>query len=146
MTPYTRAHTSPPATPLPLARLPRLAAPTLVSSTTSNRAIRVAAATNPRIPPLPRRRKYLTCCALTTVCGAYTSVSDASPSAQHNRPAYAPPAGPPPGAHNQGMHMPPTGQQHYGPQFENQSSHQVQQPYFQYSQCTGKKKALCVSA
>ena len=42
--------------------------------------------------------------------------------------------------------MPPTGQQHYGPQFENQSSHQVQQPYFQYSQCTGKKKALCVSA
>ncbi|KAL1668315.1 caspase domain-containing protein [Schizophyllum commune] len=66
------------------------------------------------------------------------------PPAQHNRPAYAPPAGPPPGAHNQGMHMPPTGQQRYGPQFENQSSHQVQQPYFQYSQCTGKKKALCI--
>ncbi|KAL1697145.1 caspase domain-containing protein [Schizophyllum commune] len=66
------------------------------------------------------------------------------PPAQHNRPAYAPPAGPPPGARNQGMHMPPTGQQHYGPQFENQSSHQMQQPYFQYSQCTGKKKALCI--
>ncbi|KAI0303843.1 caspase domain-containing protein [Multifurca ochricompacta] len=40
-------------------------------------------------------------------------------------------AGPPP--------RPPQGQQRYGPQ-----SQQQQQPYFQYSQCTGKKKALCI--
>ncbi|KAJ7364076.1 peptidase C14, caspase domain-containing protein [Mycena albidolilacea] len=39
--------------------------------------------------------------------------------------------------------MPPTTQQHYGPQFQN-AQHQVQQPYFQYSQCNGKKKALCI--
>ncbi|KAJ7274358.1 peptidase C14, caspase domain-containing protein [Mycena haematopus] len=35
--------------------------------------------------------------------------------------------------------MPPTHQQHYGPQFQN-----AQQPFFQYSQCNGKKKALCI--
>ncbi|KAJ7016676.1 peptidase C14, caspase domain-containing protein, partial [Mycena alexandri] len=49
-------------------------------------------------------------------------------------PSYAPPPGPPP--------MPPTSQQHYGPQFQGQN--QMQQPYFQYSQCNGKKKALCI--
>ena len=32
---------------------------------------------------------------------------------------------------------PPAGQQYYGPQGS-------QQPFFQYSQCSGKKKALCV--
>lgn len=39
--------------------------------------------------------------------------------------------------------VPPTQMQHYGPQVQGQNQH-VQQPYFQYSQCTGKKKALCV--
>jgi hypothetical protein len=45
---------------------------------------------------------------------------------------YGPPPVPPP--------RPPQGQQHYGPR--PQSSNQ--QMYFQYSQCTGKKKALCI--
>ncbi|KAI0342819.1 hypothetical protein BDW22DRAFT_1428962 [Trametopsis cervina] len=49
--------------------------------------------------------------------------------------SYAPPSGPPP--------RPPTQQQNYGPQFEA-ANHTRQQPWFQYSQCTGKKKALCV--
>lgn len=44
-------------------------------------------------------------------------------------------AGPPP--------MPPQHQQHYGPQMGGQGG-QPQQPYFQYSQCNGRKKALCV--
>ncbi|KAH7884322.1 peptidase C14, caspase domain-containing protein [Phlebopus sp. FC_14] len=35
--------------------------------------------------------------------------------------------------------MPPSQQQFYGPQGQ-----QAQQPYFQYSQCNGKKKALCI--
>ncbi|KAF8520265.1 peptidase C14, caspase domain-containing protein [Hysterangium stoloniferum] len=39
--------------------------------------------------------------------------------------------------------MPPTQMQHYGPRVEG-ANHQVQQPYFQYSQCTGRKKALCI--
>ncbi|KAJ7931541.1 peptidase C14, caspase domain-containing protein [Mycena leptocephala] len=39
--------------------------------------------------------------------------------------------------------MPPTAQQHYGPQFQG-ANHQMQQPFFQYSQCNGKKKALCI--
>jgi len=39
--------------------------------------------------------------------------------------------------------MPPTQQQHYGPQFEG-ANHTQQQPFFQYSQCNGKKKALCI--
>ncbi|WOO76542.1 Metacaspase-1 [Vanrija pseudolonga] len=61
---------------------------------------------------------------------------------------YAPPPGgpggfqqypPPPG----GPPMrPPTGQQHYGPQFQGQGG--PQQPFFQYSQCTGKRKALLI--
>jgi hypothetical protein len=42
-----------------------------------------------------------------------------------------PPPDPPP--------PPPTQQQFYGPQFANQG-----QPFFQYSQCNGKKKALCI--
>ncbi|KAJ6619790.1 peptidase C14, caspase domain-containing protein [Mycena sp. CBHHK59/15] len=40
--------------------------------------------------------------------------------------------------------MPPTQQQNYGPQFQG-PNHQTQQPFFQYSQCNGKKKALCAS-
>ncbi|KAA1467452.1 peptidase C14 [Dentipellis sp. KUC8613] len=39
--------------------------------------------------------------------------------------------------------MPPPEQQNYGPQFEG-ANHQQQQPFFQYSQCNGKKKALCI--
>ncbi|KAH8830794.1 peptidase C14, caspase domain-containing protein [Flagelloscypha sp. PMI_526] len=39
--------------------------------------------------------------------------------------------------------MPPQQQQHYGPQMQG-PHHTTQQPYFQYSQCTGKKKALCI--
>ncbi|KZV90872.1 peptidase C14 [Exidia glandulosa HHB12029] len=39
--------------------------------------------------------------------------------------------------------MPPAQQQHYGPQFEGQD-HRMHQPWFQYSQCNGKKKALCI--
>lgn len=38
---------------------------------------------------------------------------------------------------------PPTQVQNYGPQFEG-ANHRTMQPSFQYSQCTGKKKALCV--
>uniref|UniRef100_A0A0W0EY84 Peptidase C14 caspase domain-containing protein n=1 Tax=Moniliophthora roreri TaxID=221103 RepID=A0A0W0EY84_MONRR len=45
------------------------------------------------------------------------------------------PNGPPP--------RPPTEQQYYGPQYQD-SQHHNRQPFFQYSQCTGKKKALCI--
>ncbi|KIY44706.1 peptidase C14, partial [Fistulina hepatica ATCC 64428] len=38
---------------------------------------------------------------------------------------------------------PPTGQQNYGPTFHDEN-HDLRQPMFQYSQCTGKKKALCI--
>ncbi|KAG2149074.1 metacaspase-1 [Suillus bovinus] len=48
--------------------------------------------------------------------------------------AYAPPGGPP--------QRPPNQQQYYGPQM--QGSNQMQQSFFQYSQCNGKKKALCI--
>ncbi|XAO21324.1 metacaspase-1 [Cryptococcus bacillisporus CA1280] len=39
--------------------------------------------------------------------------------------------------------QPPSQAQHYGPQLQGQNG-QSAQPYFQYSQCTGKKKALCI--
>lgn len=39
--------------------------------------------------------------------------------------------------------MPPSQVQHYGPHFEG-ANHRDAQPFFQYSQCTGKKKALCI--
>jgi len=39
--------------------------------------------------------------------------------------------------------MPPMNQQNYGPQFQGPNQ-QIQQPFFQYSQCTGRKKALCI--
>ncbi|KAG1775907.1 putative metacaspase [Suillus placidus] len=48
--------------------------------------------------------------------------------------AYAPPSGPP--------QRPPNQQQFYGPQI--QGPNQMQQSFFQYSQCNGKKKALCI--
>ncbi|XP_006459402.1 hypothetical protein AGABI2DRAFT_149555 [Agaricus bisporus var. bisporus H97] len=54
---------------------------------------------------------------------------------------YAPPGarqfqpGPPP--------RPPTNVQNYGPQIQG-PDHRTAQPYFQYSQCTGKRKALCI--
>ncbi|RXK41046.1 metacaspase-1 [Tremella mesenterica] len=38
---------------------------------------------------------------------------------------------------------PPTQMQHYGPQMQGQGGQQYQ-PYFQYSQCTGRRKALCI--
>ncbi|KAG5652122.1 Ca(2+)-dependent cysteine protease, partial [Sphagnurus paluster] len=52
---------------------------------------------------------------------------------------------PPPGNHQYGGHpmRPPMEQQNYGPTFQGQSGRDVQ-PYFQYSQCTGKKKALSI--
>ncbi|KNZ81863.1 Metacaspase-1 [Termitomyces sp. J132] len=53
------------------------------------------------------------------------------PDSQH----YAPPSGPPP--------RPPAHEQRYGPQFQSANG-QVAQPFFQYSQCTGKRKALCI--
>ncbi|KAI0784526.1 caspase domain-containing protein [Abortiporus biennis] len=49
---------------------------------------------------------------------------------------YAPPAGPPP--------RPPVSQQYYGPSFEGANHQQNQHAFFQYSQCTGKRKALCI--
>ncbi|KAI6125078.1 caspase domain-containing protein [Pisolithus croceorrhizus] len=42
-----------------------------------------------------------------------------------------------------GPPMPPSQYQFYGPQMQGPNN-QVQQPYFQYSQCTGKKRALCI--
>lgn len=38
---------------------------------------------------------------------------------------------------------PPQESQHYGPVIDGPNNSQ-QQPYFKYSQCTGRKKALCV--
>ncbi|KAJ8521737.1 hypothetical protein ONZ45_g1645 [Pleurotus djamor] len=52
---------------------------------------------------------------------------------QPNYPNYPPPPGPPP--------RPPSGVQYYGPQGNN---NQRSQPNFQYSQCNGKRKALCI--
>ncbi|KZT73594.1 hypothetical protein DAEQUDRAFT_743062 [Daedalea quercina L-15889] len=49
---------------------------------------------------------------------------------------YAPPPGPPP--------RPPTGQQNYGPRMNTPGGQEQLQPYFQYSQCTGRRKALCI--
>lgn len=60
--------------------------------------------------------------------------------------------GPPPGTPQTGYNTnygpppvppsrPPQGQQRYGPQAQGSTN---QQMYFQYSQCTGKKKALCI--
>lgn len=41
--------------------------------------------------------------------------------------------------------MPPSHAQYYGPQVQQQDGYgQQQQPYFQYSQCNGRKKALCI--
>ncbi|KAJ9108640.1 Ca(2+)-dependent cysteine protease [Naganishia adeliensis] len=39
---------------------------------------------------------------------------------------------------------PPPQQQYYGPQMQGGHHGQPQQPFFQYSQCTGSKKALCI--
>ncbi|KAI6155280.1 peptidase C14, caspase domain-containing protein [Pisolithus tinctorius] len=39
--------------------------------------------------------------------------------------------------------MPPAQQQYYGPPMQGPNQ-QTQQPFFQYSQCTGKKRALCI--
>ncbi|KAF8165657.1 caspase domain-containing protein [Crassisporium funariophilum] len=53
----------------------------------------------------------------------------------HHRGNAYHPHGPPP--------RPPTQVQNYGPHFEG-ANHKDAQPFFQYSQCTGKKKALCI--
>ncbi|KAI5118095.1 hypothetical protein M0805_005202 [Coniferiporia weirii] len=42
-----------------------------------------------------------------------------------------------------GQYMPPTEVQNYGPHFQGPDNRDAQ-PYFQYSQCTGRKKALCI--
>ncbi|WWC58303.1 metacaspase-1 [Kwoniella dejecticola CBS 10117] len=64
---------------------------------------------------------------------------------------FMPPSGPPqgggyapPGSYGRATPArPPTNQQHYGPQLHGQNG-QNAQPYFQYSQCTGRRKALCI--
>lgn len=65
--------------------------------------------------------------------GGYAPPSEPHP--EHGTRSYEPPSG--------NAHMPPTGQQHYGPHFEGKD-HQDHQPFFQYSQCTGKRKALLI--
>nr|XP_019014601.1 metacaspase-1 [Kwoniella pini CBS 10737]OCF53382.1 metacaspase-1 [Kwoniella pini CBS 10737] len=64
---------------------------------------------------------------------------------------FMPPSGPPqggagytpPGYGGAAPARPPTNQQHYGPQLHGQNG-QNAQPYFQYSQCSGRRKALCI--
>ncbi|PIL35656.1 hypothetical protein GSI_02386 [Ganoderma sinense ZZ0214-1] len=66
---------------------------------------------------------------------------------------YAPPPGPPPGAppSSYGGYQappgppppPPSSQQSYGPAFTGRDNQQ-HQLFYQYSQCNGKKKALCI--
>ncbi|WWC85991.1 metacaspase-1 [Kwoniella dendrophila CBS 6074] len=63
---------------------------------------------------------------------------------------YLPPSGPPrqggyvpPGYGGGAPVRPPSQAQHYGPQLHGQNG-QNAQPYFQYSQCTGRRKALCI--
>ncbi|KAF8322749.1 hypothetical protein DL93DRAFT_2071715 [Clavulina sp. PMI_390] len=41
-------------------------------------------------------------------------------------------------------HMPPQQMQYYGPQVQNGAFGEQAQPYFQYSMCNGRKKALCI--
>ncbi|KAH8112639.1 metacaspase [Phellopilus nigrolimitatus] len=64
--------------------------------------------------------------------------------------SFAPPSGPPPAPNYNSYpapsgppHMPPNGVQNYGPHFQGNDNRDMQ-PYFQYSQCTGRKKALCI--
>ncbi|KAH9945391.1 metacaspase [Epithele typhae] len=62
---------------------------------------------------------------------------------------YAPPSGPPPSSY--GGYQPPSGppphppsqMQNYGPSYQGADNRQHQMA-FQYSQCNGKKKALCI--
>ncbi|EJF64750.1 hypothetical protein DICSQDRAFT_80416 [Dichomitus squalens LYAD-421 SS1] len=67
--------------------------------------------------------------------GGYGPPSGRSPAPPSSYGDYQPPAGPPP--------PPPSHQQQYGPTFTGQDNQQ-HQLFYQYSQCTGKKKALCV--
>ncbi|ORX34836.1 caspase domain-domain-containing protein [Kockovaella imperatae] len=54
------------------------------------------------------------------------------------------PFGPPPSEPGAPYTLrPPTQQQQYGPQFQNGGGGQSR-PFFQYSQCTGRRKALCI--
>nr|P0CM58.1 RecName: Full=Metacaspase-1; Flags: Precursor [Cryptococcus neoformans var. neoformans JEC21]P0CM59.1 RecName: Full=Metacaspase-1; Flags: Precursor [Cryptococcus neoformans var. neoformans B-3501A] len=65
----------------------------------------------------------------------------------HTGAGYTPPSGTPQrtsAPYGAGAPIrPPSQAQHYGPQLQGQGG-QSAQPYFQYSQCTGKKKALCI--
>ncbi|KAI6107967.1 putative metacaspase [Pisolithus sp. B1] len=78
------------------------------------------------------------------------------PPGAYGQPAYNPPPGLPggygyapgpsqrnPSYTQSGPPMPPAQHQFYGPQMQGPNN-QVQQPFFQYSQCTGKKRALCI--
>ncbi|TFK27140.1 metacaspase [Coprinopsis marcescibilis] len=70
------------------------------------------------------------------------------PGAQY-RQNHPPPPGPPPQQHGgyqpsyAAPHMPPTQVQKYGPHFQGPGNRDSQ-AFFQYSQCTGKKKALLI--
>ncbi|KAI0775287.1 caspase domain-containing protein [Trametes elegans] len=87
-------------------------------------------------PPIPARPssglRYQSPSGPPPSQGAYRPPSGPPPS-QYG--SYQPPSGPPP--------PPPSQQQSYGPTFEDAQHHQ-RQLFYQYSQCTGKKKALCI--
>ncbi|KAF5382203.1 hypothetical protein D9615_004384 [Tricholomella constricta] len=65
--------------------------------------------------------------------GGYPGQQGGAPPGRHS---YGPPPGGPP-------RPPPTQQQNYGPHFQGAGGRDAQ-PFFQYSQCNGKKKALCI--
>ncbi|KAF8638254.1 hypothetical protein AX17_002276 [Amanita inopinata Kibby_2008] len=65
--------------------------------------------------------------------GSYSQPYGGTPAPMQN--AYAAPSGPP--------LRPPTQEQKFGPVFQS-ANHQNMQAYFRYSQCTGKRKALCI--
>ncbi|KAH7106380.1 Metacaspase-1 precursor [Auriculariales sp. MPI-PUGE-AT-0066] len=83
--------------------------------------------------------------------GASPYAAPSGPSPASGYPGqYRPSAGPPVATphHPQppprgSAHMPPSQVQHYGPQFQG-ADHKSRQMYFQYSQCNGKRKALCI--
>ncbi|KAK8861765.1 metacaspase-1 [Kwoniella newhampshirensis] len=80
--------------------------------------------------------------------GGYNAPTGARPEQNYHQTAagFMPPTGGPLGGYapyGSAPIRPPTQQQHYGPQFQGQNG-QSAQPYFQYSQCTGRRKALCI--
>ncbi|KAI9635791.1 putative metacaspase [Dioszegia hungarica] len=95
--------------------------------------------------------------------GNYGGYAPPPPPQYQQQGNYGPPTGVPPPAHyqtgsagvqpqqqQQGFQppyggnpvRPPTQNQSYGPQFQGQGG--PQRPFFQYSQCTGSRKALCI--